>query len=94
MHSVEQLAKLTLAAGTGHGVSIRGLDLALELSRLVRNFEERPIPSEGRYVQEPAINDEEGIVWMPEPTSYNVARAIGIGVLVGVRLYFLLRKRE
>ncbi len=94
-HSVEQLAKLNpLAAGTGHGVSIRGLDLALELSRLVHNFEERSIPSEGRYVKEPAITDENGIVSMPDPTSYNVARAIGIGVLVGVGLYFLLRSRD
>lgn len=91
-HSIEQLSKLNpLAAGTGHGVSIRGLDLALELSRLVHNFDERSIPSEGRYVKEPAITDENGIVSMPEPTSYNVARTIAIGFVVGVGLYFLLR---
>lgn len=93
-HSVDVLAGLNpMAAGTGHGVSIRGLDLALELSRLVRDFRERSIPSEGRFVKEPAITNEDGIVWMPEPTSYNVARAIGWGLLAGIGLYWLFKSK-
>jgi glyoxylase-like metal-dependent hydrolase (beta-lactamase superfamily II) len=70
--------------GTGHGVSLQGLDLQLALGRLVSEFRERSIPSEGRYVKEAAVTDENGIVSMPEPTSFNVARAIGIGLIVGL----------
>ena len=93
--SVKQLAMLNPAAvGTGHGQSVRGLDLQLELSRLVHNFDERSIPSEGRYVKEPAVTDEHGIVSMPTPTSLYVARGIGIGILAGLGLYLLAGARK
>ncbi|MEZ0538620.1 MBL fold metallo-hydrolase [Fibrella arboris] len=82
--SVKKLALLNpLQVGTGHGVSMRGLDLQLELGRLVSEFRQRSIPSEGRYVKEAAKTDENGILSMPAPTSYNIARAIGIGIAVG-----------
>jgi glyoxylase-like metal-dependent hydrolase (beta-lactamase superfamily II) len=76
------------AVGTGHGVSIRGLDLKLGLTRLANHFNES-IPSEGRYVKQAAVTDESGVVDMPEPTSYNLAKAIGWGMLAGVLLYTL-----
>jgi glyoxylase-like metal-dependent hydrolase (beta-lactamase superfamily II) len=78
-----------LAAGTGHGVSVRGLDLELGLNRLAHDFESRSIPSEGRYVKQPAVTDENGVVEMPTPTSFHVARALGIGALAGFALYLL-----
>ena len=85
--SVQTLSYLLpKAVGTGHGVSMRGLDLELGLNRLVNHFEES-IPSEGRYVKQAAVTDESGIVDMPTPTSYNVARAMGWGMLAGVLLY-------
>ncbi|MEZ0484155.1 MBL fold metallo-hydrolase [Fibrella aquatica] len=83
--SVKHLALLNPHnVGTGHGVSMHGLDLQLELGRLVSEFRERSIPSNGRYVQEAAVTDKTGIVSMPEPTSYNVARAVGIGIAIGL----------
>lgn len=88
--SVQRLAALNpRAAGTGHGVSVSGFDLHLELERLAHNFDEKSIPSEGRYVKQPAHTDETGVVDMPAPTSYNVARAIGWGMLAGLLLYTL-----
>lgn len=76
------------AAGTGHGVSVRGLDLELGLNRLAHDFEARSIPSaNGRYVKQPAVTDEHGVVDMPTPTSFHVGRAIGWGVLVGLALF-------
>ncbi|ADB38444.1 MBL fold metallo-hydrolase [Spirosoma linguale] len=83
--SVQKLNNLNpAAAGTGHGVSVRGLDLKLGLNKLAHEFEARSIPSEGRYVKQPAVTDENGIVDMPAPTSFHVARVLGLSILTGV----------
>lgn len=79
-----------LAAGTGHGVSVRGLDLELGLNRLAHEFESRSIPSsEGRYVKQAAITDEYGIVEMPRPVSFHVARGLGLGLVAGLLTYMI-----
>ena len=44
----------------------------------------RSIPFNGRYVEEAAVTDENGIVSMPNPTSFHVAGSIGIGGCLGV----------
>lgn len=84
--SVKALHKLKPAAvGTGHGVAVRGQALADGLQDLVSRFNELSIPSmEGRYVKQPAITDESGIVSMPVPVSFHASRAIGIGVVLGL----------
>ncbi len=93
--SVKTLSDLNpLAAGTGHGVSVRGYDLQIKLNHLVEHFDEQSIPSEGRYVRQPAITDETGIVDMPAPTSFTIARAIGWGFLAGLLLYTLWPSSE
>ncbi len=86
--SVRKLANLNpLAVGTGHGVSVRGYELQIKLHHLADNFEEQSIPSQGRYVRQPAVTDEYGVVDMPTPTSYNVARLLGWGFVAGLLLY-------
>ena len=87
--SVIKLSTLKpLAAGTGHGVSVRGRDLELGLDRLTHDFEAQSIPSsDGRYVKQPAVTDENGIVDMPAPTSFTVARTMAWSVLAGLVLY-------
>jgi len=88
--SVQKLMTLNpRAVGTGHGVAVSGLDLELGLSRLSHSFDELSIPSEGRYVRQAAVTDEEGIRDMPAPTSYTVAKAIGWGMLAGILLVAL-----
>lgn len=87
-HSVRKLANLNpLAVGTGHGVSVRGYELHIKLNHLADHFEEQSIPSQGRYVREPAVMDEFGVVTMPKPTSYTVAKAIGWGLVAGLALW-------
>ena len=91
--SVQTLADLNpLAVGTGHGVSVRGYELQIKLNHLADNFDQQSIPSEGRYVKQAAVTDETGVVDMPAPTSYNVARTIGWSLLAGVLLYALWPK--
>lgn len=86
--SVQTLADLhPLAVGTGHGVAVRGYELQIKLNHLAENFEKQSVPSKGRYVKQAAVTDETGVVDMPTPTSYNVARALGWGLLAGALLY-------
>jgi len=82
------------AVGTGHGVSVHGLDLQLGLNRLAHNFDDLSIPSEGRYVKQAAVTDENGVVDMPTPTSFHVARVIGISAVAGLLLYLFWPDNE
>ena len=93
--SVKNLAKLKpLAVGTGHGVSIRGKTLRDELQYLADAFEEQSIPSKGRYVKRAARTDENGIVDMPAPISFHVARVLTVGLLVGAGWYVWMKNRR
>lgn len=93
--SVLALAALRpFAAGTGHGVSMSGEKLERQLEELAINFDSQ-IPANGRYVKEPAITDERGVINMPKPVSYHVAKAIAgvsLGLMTGAALFFLTRK--
>jgi len=93
--SIRTLAALNpTAAGVGHGKSIRSSALPQRLETLVQQFEAQEVPKGGRYVRQPAHTDENGIVDMPAPVSYHVARAIGIGLLVGTVMYLLGSRRN
>ncbi|RRB07284.1 MBL fold metallo-hydrolase [Larkinella rosea] len=85
--SIQDLAALNpTAAGTGHGKAIRGISLPQMLEDLIHSFEAQEVPKNGRYTRQPAHTNEEGIVDMPPPISYHVARAIGIGLITGTVL--------
>ena len=64
--SVERLAALapTLAA-TGHGRPWSGPQMLQELEALVANFDELAMPARGRYLDEPAVMDADGVVRVP-----------------------------
>jgi glyoxylase-like metal-dependent hydrolase (beta-lactamase superfamily II) len=55
-------------AATGHGKPMAGAELRSELRKLVSEFETTAIPSEGRYVHEPAVTNENGVVFLPPAT--------------------------
>jgi glyoxylase-like metal-dependent hydrolase (beta-lactamase superfamily II) len=91
--SVQKLADLNprvLAAG--HGNPMAGDEALQELRELARNF---PIPDYGRYVQEPAQFDNDGIAYLPPPVSDPVKRntllaaaglsAVGLAVFLNRR---------
>jgi hypothetical protein len=80
--SVDTLASLKpLLLATGHGPAIRGDDVAERLVRLARDFDTTVRPRRGRYVDQPAITDESGVISLPPS-----ARSSGVrwGVLTGV----------
>ena len=64
--SVEELAALEpRVAATGHGVPLQGESMQRELRELARDFQQRAVPSQGRYVGRPAITDASGVVRVP-----------------------------
>jgi glyoxylase-like metal-dependent hydrolase (beta-lactamase superfamily II) len=66
--SVETLALLKPARiASGHGRPLEGEHLAAELARLARDFDQHARPKKGRYVHQPAVTDEQGVVVLPPP---------------------------
>jgi glyoxylase-like metal-dependent hydrolase (beta-lactamase superfamily II) len=64
--SVATLASLKPEiVATGHGQPIRGVQMPEELARLAEDFDQRARPEHGRYVEQPAITDEHGVVSLP-----------------------------
>ncbi|MGH7719571.1 MAG: MBL fold metallo-hydrolase, partial [Gemmatimonadaceae bacterium] len=64
--SVERLAALDLElAAAGHGVPMRGERLRKDLRVLASEFDRRAVPRHGRYVRQPAVADETGVVALP-----------------------------
>ena len=50
---------------SGHGQPMRGAEMRQELRMLAARFDERELPSFGRYAKEPAVTNEHGIVRLP-----------------------------
>ena len=59
------LKPATVAAG--HGPTMRGPDIARRLAELSSDFDTRVRPRRGRYVREPVITNEDGVVYVPPP---------------------------
>ncbi len=91
--SVELLASLapeTVAAG--HGQPISGADTAQRLKDFAGKFK---APAHGRYVNQPAIADESGIISLPPPVADPVRQLlIGSAIIAGGALAFGLMKRR
>jgi glyoxylase-like metal-dependent hydrolase (beta-lactamase superfamily II) len=64
--SVRKLAALEPeVVVTGHGPAMRGPELRQALHKLARDFDMIAVPSEGRYVGDPAKADETGPTYVP-----------------------------
>jgi glyoxylase-like metal-dependent hydrolase (beta-lactamase superfamily II) len=66
-------------AATGHGVPMRGAALARDLQNLAENFDQIARPAHGRYVDQPAVTDRNGVVAVPPPAMDPMLLIAGIG---------------
>ena len=83
--SVETLLHLgPKIAATGHGKPMKGDNLAWELEDLVKNFWLKVVPKHGRYVHEPAITDERGVVTLPPPVNNTLPKVLAVAGAVAV----------
>lgn len=89
--SVQTLAALQPeVAATGHGISMKGQELRDQLTELVQHFDKAAVPTQGRYVPQPALADETGVVAVPPPVPNPLPNLLlGIGV-VGLLIYALV----
>jgi glyoxylase-like metal-dependent hydrolase (beta-lactamase superfamily II) len=75
-------------AATGHGQPMSGEELRVGLDNLANNFQEVAIPRHGRYVNEPAKTNKQGLQYVPpEYTSKRLiftAFAISAMVMFGI----------
>jgi glyoxylase-like metal-dependent hydrolase (beta-lactamase superfamily II) len=66
--SVSTLASLKpVTVATGHGPTMRGAEMPRRLAELSHDFDTRIRPRRGRYVREPVITNEDGVVYVPPP---------------------------
>jgi hypothetical protein len=98
--SVRTIASLkpTMVA-TGHGEPMRGEQLPRELAVLARDFDRRARPRKGRYVKQPVIADEEGVIAVPAaPRSagirWGALSGVAAAAFAGTWLYRRLGRRS
>ncbi len=91
--SVRLLAALKpVTLGCGHGIPMKGENMTQQLAALARDF---PMPRHGRYVAEPALTNEHGIVCLPPkpPDALpKIAAGVGIAALAGTAAFLVTRK--
>ena len=96
--SVQRLADLyPEVLATGHGHPLRGPGMQHALLQLSVYFWDAYVPEDGRYVRQPAISDEQGIVEMPPPMPDPVPKVLlglSIAAIGGVALNAYLRRRN
>lgn len=76
---------------------MRGAEMRRQLDELARDFDELAVPTHGRYVRQPAVTDERGIVSVPPPVADPVSKAImgaGVAAVAGVALLAVSRARR
>jgi hypothetical protein len=71
-------------ACTGHGKPMHGQELRTALHNLVTNFDKLAVPVEGRYVNEPAVTNQEGVQFIPPATEKLSAIIKVLGVTLAI----------
>ncbi|MBY0528259.1 MAG: MBL fold metallo-hydrolase [Gemmataceae bacterium] len=85
--SVEALAQLSPeVVATGHGLPMSGEEMRQQLEELARDWDRLARPAHGRYVREPAITDERGVVSVPPPVADPRLLIAGLGIAAAVLL--------
>ena len=69
---------------TGHGHPMFGQEMRNALHTLARKFDQLAQPAHGRYVNEPAVTDETGVLYIPPRTETIPGALRIIGLSLGV----------
>ena len=90
--SVRILADLEpQVAATGHGVPMRGEELQRGLKKLAAKFQKKAVPKHGRYVDAPAVMNDQGVQYIP-PKPFNPMVGASVFALAALSAYTLLKR--
>ena len=97
--SVNSLANLKpKVAATGHGMPMRGVLLRDALLELNQHFDEIAIPEQGRYVEEAAVADSNGFVYIPKAIPKNdntiIVKAAALTAALVCALFITTHKKN
>jgi glyoxylase-like metal-dependent hydrolase (beta-lactamase superfamily II) len=94
--SVKELAALEPSVlATGHGHAMYGDDARKSLHKLARKFWELAMPTNGRYVKEPALFNEEGVTYIPPANNKMlVIKLVSATVLIAAGVYLYKNKQK
>lgn len=95
----ESVKKLLLLSpdvvATGHGRPMYGKAMRKQLHNLYEHFEHLAVPSHGRYVDEPAVVDAGGVLYVPpKQKTGNYLPWIVTGGIIGFAAIALLNKHK
>ncbi len=96
-NSVLDLAALKpRVIATGHGKPMSGPEMQAELHNLSRHFDEMARPKKGRYRDDPAVVDANGVMYVPPGKKSNAGLWLSIGVtlLAAVATAIILRSNR
>ena len=92
--SVKLLADLDpQVAATGHGRPMAGEELRKELHRLADNFRELAVPSSGRYVNDPALVNYDGVQFTPPARNTKLILTVA-GITTAAVVGFLVARNR
>jgi glyoxylase-like metal-dependent hydrolase (beta-lactamase superfamily II) len=80
-------------AATGHGQPMYGEELSAGLDNLANNFQEIAIPRTGRYVNEPAKTNKQGVQHLP-PAPFSNTLLVAVVALSAVIMFSIVRKAK
>lgn len=94
--SVKLLAALEPAiVATGHGKPMEGAEMRKALHDLAEHFTEKAVPATGRYTDEPALVNQEGVQYVPPSNNRRLLwYAAGITAAVSAGVFFAIRSRR
>ncbi len=83
-------------AATGHGQIMNGDELRDGLLELTQHFDSLAVPKQGRYVNEPAVADTNGVIYIPQPVPANNSSLIikSAAITAGLVVALLIRKKK
>ena len=93
--SVKVLASLEPEiVATGHGKPMAGATMRADLHELAKNFQKLAMPTYGRYLNEPALVNNQGVQYSPPPKNGRLIFAAAGMAAAAIASYLVVRNRR
>lgn len=81
---------------SGHGKPMSGKDMQVQLNNLAIYFRDMAVPDHGRYIDDPAVADANGVRYVPpkEKTYTAMIAAVGLALAIATTTWIILSKRK